>query len=85
MFFLGFLEKFSSGKYLYYPGVLPGGIIWSDTRAEIEDKLGQPVEEHQNQWVQYNYPGCILWIRYDYQSHPDPNHRWMECIRFFQR
>lgn len=73
-------QSFSTGKYLCYPGLLPGGIQWCDNRTEVEKKLGPPIHE-RGELVKYSYSSADLRIRYDENSNlADPKQRLMAMI-----
>lgn len=59
-----------------YSGKLPYDLTWSDTRAQVEMKLGLPSESYDGigeiqAWV--FYPDAGLLITYDTLSNADPS------------
>lgn len=64
-----------SDGFQQYPGKLPYDLVWQDTRAQVEEKLGVPSESYDGigetrAWV--FYPDIELLITYDTASNANP-------------
>ena len=66
-----------------YEGELPYGLTWSDTRADVENKIGLPDRQYNFSW-EYTKLGIGISYNTDPLSKPDPSAA-IEQIKIFLR
>lgn len=76
-----FSRELVNGVYRYYPGVLPHGLHWDDTRTDVERKLGKTGEirvvKGEPIKAIYKLPSSALHIEYQ----QDPSNREIQVMR----
>lgn len=55
----------TAGTMSTYPGQLPGGLAWTDTRADVDRQLGPPQSDHPGfapvqAWSLYSVPPILI-------------------------